>query len=1502
VDWRQTGAIQPKKEPICIGGEIEGRGIKMTRDKAFETLRSVLTRLAATDGRSVPGSRVKTEVVARVEANGGRFDERSLGYGSFRAFLLGSGIVTVTDQPGSDILVSLSESGTLTGISSNSTDRRTSSGRPVREDFWGAFVTFPFPRQIRAYDRMHDRVVIGPAAIIPPAAIVIEPISKQTQLDWRRAFVSSHDPDSPLGGLREKLTFTEGFGLFKRELDSDPRLRKQWNSYWVDRVREVIQEWAEGHGIPAEVWTGKEVEPERRAAESSVTREGADLSTSEGGGDLQAVVETLSVDGSPEPAYDSLWEERSSVEWSEAAIRWLSTRFVTDHDGEVAISPRDSLTRALEFYGEQDYSAAVATLRPHIGMFLQQARLVGLSTGERRLIATCCLAEAELAALRNQWELGADLVLLGLEISPMGYASIADPWRYGQMLVGAHLGGGALELGPEEVARRSSVALLRCLAVGAGRAGAIAEELGEAVLGGRSPLYFSVREAVTRLLAEEIRSGQVTKRPRELEYEAYRTLADVTGTFRRRAEQLRNMLMESVGEPMKVHAETLVAHFGRHKPLLLADEEAAWHAWQPLMTRELSKYVALASGAAGTQRDAVAWQATYAHALSQDADRQRKAGLLSSIILLPATTHVASLVGSSLRDATQRQRPELQMSKSKRRFPLQRTDRDLSIPVEIQNVGPGAATSVTLELGSLPDGVEPRANSVEYGSIPSGQAETRSLFMVIAAPLRTLRIPVEIRGKDMFGGEWTSRDEVVVEDQTGDPDWDLLLARAPYSLQPVEELEKLRGRSAQLTKLRINLATRTSTIVWGQKRVGKTSMVRVFVHEIGQRQDVIALYVRKGDLAGFDEGGVGRNLAERLLDQCRERGLLTREVELPSPADFGGRLARLTRVVEQIRQSGVDKVMLVVLDEVDELNPAFYRGQRGEAFFATLRALGEQGVVFVLVGSERMPLVFRRYGQLLNRYETCELDTIESAQDVLEMVREPLAGFIEFGSDAIPLIARRSGGNPYYINLVCMRVLHAMVASRRTYVDAVDVNGAARSLAEDRSPTHWSHLWEDGDFEEDESAARQRQAALVLAAFGREPVERGLRAKEVEAALKEDCDGELPEGLNVEDTLEALVRRGVLRGEGTGAVRQYNVKFEIFRWWLCENGRAQLLAPFKERVAAGVEEENRAAGRIGVVGADFPISDDELIRVAEGLVYRDKQVHPMQIKQWLRQFQDDTKIHLAFRMLSALRQRWYFDSVRVSLLRERAFKRGLELASRAGVIPSAGRAERAAGEARRFTNEGLRRESFKTIVTNIFIGYFGDDVKSGAEVARQIKKENRISSAGNVRRAADWLERGSGTEHRDRFVLFVDDFIGSGLQAGGLARGFLKTYGDRPKVREALDQQRVAFVSLLAYRDGLANLTDEVGDALVVEAVEELDETDQAFAPEAEIFEAEDDRSIAEAMCREIGSQLYPDYPLGWEDLQSLVVFADSVPNATLPMFWRPGTVEGKPWGALFDR
>jgi hypothetical protein len=374
---------------------------------------------------------------------------------------------------------------------------------------------------------------------------------------------------------------------------------------------------------------------------------------------------------------------------------------------------------------------------------------------------------------------------------------------------------------------------------------------------------------------------------------------------------------------------------------------------------------------------------------------------------------------------------------------------------------------------------------------------------------------------------------------------------------------------------------------------------------------------------------------------------------------------------------------------------------------------------------------------------------------------------------------------------------------------------------------------------------------------------------------------------------------------GAGVERRYNVAFEIFRWWLCRNGRAQLLLPNRERapssvVPTAVPSEPSGSAPL-VLSAEFPLTDDQLLPIAEGLYYRGKQVDAMRIKQWLRQFEDDARMVLAFKLLSALRQRWYYDDAKVSLALDKAFNRGLALAKDAGVIPMGVSASRRSGELMHFKAEHLRRDSFRGVIANVFVSYFGDALKSGAEVARMLKKDKRTSAAGSLERAADWLDRPGDMEPTKRFVLVVDDFVGSGQQAIKEMRGLLKKWQERPQVQQALEQGRIVYVPLWAFRVGVDELREQV-PSLRVEPVALLDECDQAFAVEAEIFDSEDERKIAEGFCRHVGGQLYQEYPLGWENLQAMVVLPDAVPNATLPIFWCSGMVDERQWKPLFAR
>jgi hypothetical protein len=52
----------------------------------------------------------------------------------------------------------------------------------------------------------------------------------------------------------------------------------------------------------------------------------------------------------------------------------------------------------------------------------------------------------------------------------------------------------------------------------------------------------------------------------------------------------------------------------------------------------------------------------------------------------------------------------------------------------------------------------------------------------------------------------------------------------------------------------------------------------------------------------------------------------------------------------------------------------------------------------------------------------------------------------------------------------------------------------------------------------------------------------------------------------------------------------------------------------------------------------------------------------------------------------------------------------------------------------------------------------------------------------------------------------------------------------------------------------------------------------------------------------QIGRELTPQSPLGYGDQAGLVVFHNTVPNNTLPIFWSNGRVNELSWKPLFSR
>lgn len=226
------------------------------RQQAFELLRSAVARLQA-EGRSTRSAGVKP----MLQFSEMGFDERRLGYRTFRAFIEAAaedGYVTVERASrGPDVELRA----LLGGVA-------TPSGAPerIRRDLWSAFVDWRREWD-RLYDRQTDRVGWLPndhdhgepfatfradVEAERTRFVTIEPFSPEQTEDWMRAFVGSLDEGGARSALESALTSSRPIRAFVR-IALQLGIKDQWNSFRAARVRERIEGWADENELTVDL-------------------------------------------------------------------------------------------------------------------------------------------------------------------------------------------------------------------------------------------------------------------------------------------------------------------------------------------------------------------------------------------------------------------------------------------------------------------------------------------------------------------------------------------------------------------------------------------------------------------------------------------------------------------------------------------------------------------------------------------------------------------------------------------------------------------------------------------------------------------------------------------------------------------------------------------------------------------------------------------------------------------------------------------------------------------------------------------------------------------------------------------------------------------------------------------------------------------------------------------------------------------------------------------------
>jgi len=219
----------------------------LNQAQARELLVRVVNKYFAERHSPLPGALVKTQMLAEAQQDGAVFSERDLGFRKFIDFIRTVPEVAIQGRSGSDILLAPATATELLAAYASPLPR-------LRRDFWRAFIEFPVQNTVRLYDPAEDKILYEDAGT-QRQGIVIEPVPRETQLQWRRTF-SEEQPEAIRKDLLAALqgAGTAVFNEFARRLRENPSVMRAWNRYLQKQITDHVAAWATAHDIPEERW------------------------------------------------------------------------------------------------------------------------------------------------------------------------------------------------------------------------------------------------------------------------------------------------------------------------------------------------------------------------------------------------------------------------------------------------------------------------------------------------------------------------------------------------------------------------------------------------------------------------------------------------------------------------------------------------------------------------------------------------------------------------------------------------------------------------------------------------------------------------------------------------------------------------------------------------------------------------------------------------------------------------------------------------------------------------------------------------------------------------------------------------------------------------------------------------------------------------------------------------------------------------------------------------
>ncbi|MBN2350984.1 MAG: PEGA domain-containing protein [Spirochaetales bacterium] len=277
----------------------------------------------------------------------------------------------------------------------------------------------------------------------------------------------------------------------------------------------------------------------------------------------------------------------------------------------------------------------------------------------------------------------------------------------------------------------------------------------------------------------------------------------------------------------------------------------------------------------------------------------------------------------------------------------------------------------------------------------------------------------------------------------------------PYIVgNPIKTKEMFFGREDDFLYIsrKIGLEKANQVIVLcGERRSGKTSVLfQILSGRLGEEflpvlVDMQILAGIKSDLEFF------RAVVETACGSLNLPGMSFGEL---SAREGDGAEKLFNAFLLAVGRAHPNKVLLFLLDEYELLEAKIKENILTEAVVHFLSGVleGNRRVSFIFTGSTNLEHRKVDFWKALLGKSIYRKISYLSADDTRRLITEPLAGTVAYPDEVVDAIYRLSGGQPFYVQVVCQNLIDLLIEDERDNPGRTDLDSVVRDIIENPLP------------------------------------------------------------------------------------------------------------------------------------------------------------------------------------------------------------------------------------------------------------------------------------------------------------------------------------------------------------------------------------------------------------------------------------------------------------------